>query len=118
MWWDEDVEITGGHKATRRVTIDAKNVVSRDVSDNCDNNIFLSLNNKADDVEEDDTTAMKDMLNEPPPMRRTIVNDESTISSSLTMYTRMDTVESKIRNLDNSVNHMTHVLTLFMKKME
>ena len=90
-------------------------MVSRDVPDEDDNNTLPSLHTKADDVEEDDETAMKDMLNAPPPMRRTIVNDESTISSNLTMDTRMDTVESNIGNLDNSVNHMTHVLTLFMK---
>ena len=69
-------------------------------------------------MEEDDDAALHDLLNAPPPVRRTNVNDDSTITSNLTMDTRMDTVESNIGNLDNSVNHMTHVLTMFMNRME
>ena len=115
-WWDEDITPTDGG-ATKRVTIDAKNVVSRDVLDEDDNNTLPSLHTKADNVEEDDGTALNDMLNAPPPTRRTIVNDESTISSNLTMDTIMETVDSNISNLDNSVNHMAHMLTLFMKEM-
>ena len=60
---------------------------------------------------------MHDMLAAPPLMRRTIINDESTISSNLTMDTRMDAVENNmlitntnIGNLDNSVNFMNHML--------
>ena len=47
-----------------------------------------------------------------------VISDDLTITSNLTMDTRMDTVESNIGNLDNSVNHMTHVLTMFMNRME
>ena len=58
-WWDEDVEITGVHKVTKRVTINTRSVVSRDAPDNCDNNTLPSLNTKADDVEENDAIVMK-----------------------------------------------------------
>ena len=116
-WWDEDLE-TDGNQRTQRITIDAKNVVTRDVPDAVDSNSLPSLHTKADEGEEDDGAAMNDLLNAPPPVRRTNVNDDSTITSNLTMDTRMDTVESNIGNLDNSVNHMTHVLTMFMARME
>ena len=74
--------------------------------------------------EEGDTTT-HNILNAPPPMRWTIVNDESTISSSLTMNNRMDAVEinmiitnTHISNLDNSVNYMSNILAKFMKEMK
>ena len=58
-------------------------------------------------------------------MRRTIVNDESTISSNLTMDARMDAAENNmlitntnIGNLDNSINFMNHMLKKFMKEFK
>ena len=117
-WWDEDDVPKDGKQATQRITIDAKNVVSREVPDAEDNNSLPSLHTKADDVEECDGSVLKDLLNAPPPMRRTIANDESTISSNITMDTRMDTVEDTIGSLHNSVNHMTHEMMRFMKSME
>jgi len=57
---------------------------------------------------------MYDLLIAPPPIRRPIINDKFAISNNLTMDTQMDTVESNIGNLDNSVNYMAHMLTKFM----
>ena len=57
---------------------------------------------------------MHNMLDTPPPVRRT-VNNESTISSNLTMDTWMDAVEFNIGNMENSVNYMSHMLMKFMK---
>ena len=82
-----------------------------------DNNSLPSLNTKAD-VEEIDGAVLRELLNAPPPVRRTVVNDESTIASNLTMDTRMDTVEDTIGSLHNSVNQMTHEMMRFMKSME
>ena len=48
---------------------------------------------------------MQDMLTSPPSMKHSIANEDSTITSNLTMDTRMDVVETNMRNLDNSVNH-------------
>ena len=92
--------------------------MTREVPDAEDNNSLPSLHTKADDVEENDGSVLKNLLYAPPPMRRTIVNDESTISSNLTMDTRMDAVEDTIGSLHNSVNHMTHEMMRFMKSME
>ena len=57
---------------------------------------------------------MYDFLHAPPPTFHTIMNDHSTISSNLTMNTNMDIVESNISGLENSVNHMAHMLKTFM----
>ena len=116
-WWDNGISTTGEEQGTNRITIDARNVVSREVPDEDDNNILPSLHTKADEVEENNGTVLKDMLNAPPLMQRTIVNDKSSISRSITMDTIMETVESNIGNLDNSVNQIAYMLTLFMKEM-
>ena len=86
-WWDEDLDVTDGKQRTQRITIDAKNVVSRDVPDADDTNSLPSLHTKADEGEDDDGAALNDLLNAPPPVRRTNVNDDSTITSNLTMDT-------------------------------
>ena len=111
--WDD-----GTPDVTKRVTIegttritDAKNVVSREVSDTEDNDALPSLRTKTDAVEEGGNEAMHDLLNDPTsPVWRTILNDESTISSNITMDTRMEMVERNIGNFDNSVNLMAHML--------
>lgn len=68
-----------------------------------------SLLTKVDAVYEDDNISMKD-FNALSPVRRAIVIDESTISSYIIMDTPMETVESNIGNLDNSVSHIAHML--------
>lgn len=57
-------------------------------------------------------------------MHGMIVNDESTITSNLTMDIRMDAVEiimvvtnTNIGNLNNTVNYVSHVLSKFTKDM-
>ena len=101
----------------KRMPIDAKNADSHDVPDNDDNNTLTSLHTKADEVEEDGTFKKKYMLHNLPPMRRTSINDESTIFSNITMDNQMETVESDIGNLDNPVNHMVHMLTKNIQEM-
>ena len=68
---------------------------------------------------------LQEVLIVPPPMLCTILNDESTISSNLTVDTCMDTIESNIvttntnvGNLDNLVNYLSHLLSKFMKEMK
>ena len=117
-WWDNGISTTGEEQGTNRITIDARNVVSREVPDEDDNNILPSLHTKADEVEENNGTVLKDMLNAPPFIRCTIVNNESTISSNITTDTRMEIVEINIGNLGKSFNHMAHMLTLFIKEMK
>lgn len=56
------------------------------------------------------------MLDEPPPMRCITTNDDTTISISLTIYTRMDTVKANIGNMENSANFMNHMLKYFLKE--
>ena len=114
-WWVNNITTTGGEQGTKLITIDAKNVVSREVPDEDDNNTLSSLHTRVDEVEEDDGTALKDMLYAHPLMRRTIVDNDSTISSNITMSTRTDRVDRNISNLENSVNHMANMLTIFMK---
>ena len=89
MWWDNGIATTCEKQGTKQITIDAKNLVSHDVPDENDNNTLPSLHSNADEVEVDDSTVLKDVLNDPPLMRRTIVNDESTVFSNITMDTRM-----------------------------
>ena len=49
-------------------------------------------------------------------MKRSVVNDDSKITSNLTMYTRMTDVENNIGSLDNSVNHISCMLQSFIKE--
>ena len=116
MWWDNGTPDTTQQvaiKGTKRIT-DANNVVSREVPDTDDNDIFSSLQTKSDNVNEGDNDVMNEFLNNPSPIRRTIPNDESTIASNITMDTRMEMVESNIGNLENSVNLMAHMLKKIM----
>ena len=83
-----------------------------------DNDTLPSLQIKVENMEEDSNVTMNNLLHTPSPMRRSIVNDTSTISSNITMDTRMDTVEGNIGNLDKSLNHITHLLTNFMQEMK
>ena len=71
----------------KKRAIDANNVVSRKVPNTDDINTLPSLQTKYDEVEEPGNVTMHDLLNTPPLMMRTIINDESTISSNLTMDT-------------------------------
>ena len=105
-WWegddddnDDDNEANGATSrlfgnagATPNIKVDAKKVVSREIFDVDDNSTLPSLQKKANEMEEDGNTTVHAILNAPPRMRRTIVNDESTISSNITMDTRMDAV--------------------------
>ena len=52
---------------------------------------------------------MKDLINAPP-TRHISINNESTISTNITIGARIETVESNIDNLNNSANHMAHML--------
>ena len=79
------------------------------------------MNAKVDEVEEYRTPVMQDILASL--MRRKILNDESPISSNITMDTHMDAVESNmattntnIVNLDDLVNYIHHVLRDFRKE--
>ena len=60
-------------------------MVSRDVPNEDNNKTLPSLHAKVDEVEEDDGTVLKDILNAPPLMRCTIVNNDSTISNNITI---------------------------------
>ena len=42
-WWDDDIGMTEGAQGTKRITIDAKNMVFPDVPDNNDNNTLPSI---------------------------------------------------------------------------
>lgn len=108
---------TGNVGSTSTIKIYAKNVVARYISGVDDNSTLSFLYTHDDKVEEEDTA--------PPPMYYTIVNDDFTISSNLTMDTRMDAVESNmvtintnVSNLDNSVNYTSHVPKFFTKNMK
>ena len=114
-----------GATARPNVVVDAKNVLSRNAPDGDDNDTLPSLNTKVDEIEEDGIPIMQDMLTAPLPMRRTIVNDKSTILSNLTMDTRMDAVKNvmlitntNIGNLDYSVNFMNCLLINFIKEFK
>jgi len=60
---------------------------------------------------------MNEILISPPSMKRSIVNDESMITSNLTMDTRMADVESNIGNMENEVSQMNFMLRSFIKEM-
>ena len=116
-WWHSRRHKTG---IDRRYQTDneRKNVVTREVPDKDDNDTLPSLQTKVDDVEEGGNGIMNELLNAPPSVRRTILNDESTISSNITMYTHTETVESNIGNVDNSVNLMAHMLQIIMQEIK
>ena len=131
-WWDKTEGNAVGTPsqrnvaigATKKTSIDAKNVVTIDIPDVNDNETLPLPHIKAGEGDEDNTT-MNDIITAPPPMIRTLVNDKSTISSNITMDTQMDSVENNmvtinhnIRNLENSVNHMSHMLAKFMREMK
>ena len=110
--------------AKTRVIVDAKNVFSLEVPDTDDNNALPSLYTKAGEIEEDGVTMIQNILAAPPPMQRTVINDESTISSNFIMDNYMGEVESSmvtknanICNLDVSVNYISRMLSKFMKEM-
>ena len=121
-WWDdatEEEEDQSGRKGaidtSKKAEIVAKNIISRDVPNIEDNKTLPSLHKKAGEDEEGGATAMKEILMLSPPMQRKVANNESTITSNLTMDTRMDVVEINMGNLYISVNHMSHLLSTFMK---
>ena len=132
-WWDDDGEeengatnrLFGNAGTTSNIKVDAKNMISKDIPDVDNIATLSSLQTDADKMEEDGDTTVHVMLNVPPLIHRTIVNNESTILSNITMYTRMDAVESNmittnasIGNLNNSVNYMSCILAKFMKEMK
>ena len=77
----------------KRRKIDAKNAINRDVPDVEDNQPLPFLHTKAGEDEEDESTVMQNILSLPPTMRRSVANDESTITSNLTMDTRLVTYQ-------------------------
>ena len=91
--------------------------MSKKESDVDDANTLPSLHTKAREDEAGDNTTINDILISPPPMKRSIVNNESTITSNLTMDTRMADVESNIDNMENEVSPMNFMLRSFIKKM-
>ena len=50
-------------------------------------------------------------------MKRNIVNDDSTITSNLTMDTRMADVESNIGDMNNEMSQMNFMLRSFIKEI-
>ena len=91
-WLYDDIEVIGntnrktGNAASEPIIkIDAKNMVSRDIPDVDDNATLPSLDIKVEDIEEEGDPMLNDILHTPPPMQRTIINDDSTISSNITM---------------------------------
>ena len=64
-----------------------------------------------------DDTTMNEILASPPPMKRNIVNDDSTITSNLTMDTRMADVESNIGDMNNEMSQMNFMLRSFIKEI-
>ena len=88
----------------------------RDIPDINDKNTLLLLQTKADEIDKAVNHNTQDLLHAPPPMYRTIINDKSTISNKITMDICMETVESNIGNLDNSLNHVAHIFTKFVRE--
>ena len=64
-----------------------------------------------------DDTTMNEILASPPPMKRNIVNDDSTITSNLTMDTRMADVESNIGDMNNEMSQMNFMLRSLIKEI-
>ena len=102
-WWDDDEAEDTTTKDKPKVVIDATNVVTREVPDEEDNDLLPTLNTKVESDEDDNVATMQAILNVPPPVRCTIVDDDTTISSSLTIDAHMD-------NMENSVNFINHML--------
>ena len=64
-----------------------------------------------------DDTKMNEILASPPPMKRSIVIDDSTITSNLTMDTRMADVESNIGDMNNEMSQMNFMLRSLIKEI-
>ena len=79
-------------------------MVSRDISDVDDNTTLPFLQTKADEMEEEGDTTIHDILIAPHPIHQTIVNNESTISSSLTMDTCIDAMESNMITTNTNID--------------
>ena len=65
----------GNNGSTPTIKVKAKNVLSRDIPDVDDNATLPSLQTNADKMEEEGDTALHNILNVPPPIRRKIVNN-------------------------------------------
>ena len=64
-----------------------------------------------------DDTTMNESLTSPPPMKRSSVNDDSTITNNLTMDTRMADVESNIGGMNNEISQMNFMPRSFIKEI-
>ena len=102
---------------SKKPKIDAKRVVNAEEPDVEDDNTLPSLHTKAGEDEIVDDTTMNEILASPPPMKRNIVNDDSTITSNLTMDTRMADVESNIGDMNNEMSQMNFMLRSFIKEI-
>ena len=98
--------------------IDAKRIVSKEETNVDDDNTLPSLRTKSEEDEAGDDTTMNEILTSPQPMKRSIVNDESTITSNLTMDTIMADAESNIGNMENEVSQMNFMIIPFIKEMK
>lgn len=88
-----------------KVVVDAKNGVSCDLQDADDNLTLPSINTKVDEVKEDGVPAIQYILAALSPMHRTNMNDESIISSNLTMYTQINAVESNMITTNTNIGN-------------
>ena len=102
---------------SKKPKIDAKRVVNAEEPDVEDDNTLPSLHTKAGEDEMVDDTTMNEILASPPPMKRNIVNDDSTITSNLTMDTRMADVESNIGDMNNEMSQMNFMLRSLIKEI-
>ena len=102
---------------SKKPKIDAKRVVNAEEPDVDDDNTLPSLHTKAGEDEMVDDTTMNEILASPPPMKRNIVNDDSTITSNLTMDTRMADVESNIGDMNNEMSQMNFMLRSLIKEI-
>ena len=102
---------------SKKPKIDAKRVVNAEEPDVEDDNTLPSLHTKAGEDEMVDDTTMNEILASPPPMKRNIVNDDSTITSNLTMDTRMADVENNIGDMNNEMSQMNFMLRSFIKEI-
>ena len=97
-----------------KVVIDATKVITRNVPDEDDSPSLSSLNTKVEGDNEDKFETMQKMLDAPPLLRRTTTNDDTTISSILTMYNCMDAVKVSMRGMESSVNYINYMLQKFL----
>ena len=124
-WWDEENDDAEEDNSKRKIAvdtskkpkIDAKRVVNAEEPDVEDDNTLPSLHTKAGEDEIVDDTTMNEILASPPPMKRNIVNDDSTITSNLTMDTRMADVENNIGDMNNEMSQMNFMLRSFIKEI-